>query len=178
MILTGSEIVAARNCGKLTIEPFKDANVNPNSYNYRLGEHLLVHSGGPIDPRRTSDADWNDAGLSRSGLTLLPGRLYLGSTVEAIGSSEFVPQLIGRSSMGRLGLYLEITAELGQLGAVHNWTLEIVVVQPLRVYPGMRIGQVSFWRPHGEKQLYDGYFGRFSMPTATPWEFLASDLDR
>ena len=57
--------------------------------------------------------------------------------------------LIGRSSVGRLGLFLQITADLGHLGKAHCWTLELKVVQSLIVYPHMKIGQVSFWQVTG-----------------------------
>ena len=70
--------------------------------------------------------------------------------------------LIGRSSVGRLGLFLQITADLGQLGAKHSWTLELKVVQPLIVYPMMKIGQVSFWVPEGEFSDYDGKYAKYS----------------
>ena len=58
--------------------------------------------------------------------------------------------------MGRLGLFLQITAPLGHLGTYHNWTLELKVVQPLKVYPLMKIGQVTFWKTKGKtKRRYD-----------------------
>jgi dCTP deaminase len=66
--------------------------------------------------------------------------------------------------VGRLGLFLQLFADLGQIGAVHNWTLEMVVVQPLRVFPGMTIGQISFWVPIGDKVLYEGDYAKTSLP--------------
>uniref|UniRef100_UPI001FF49043 dCTP deaminase n=1 Tax=Brachybacterium sp. Marseille-Q7125 TaxID=2932815 RepID=UPI001FF49043 len=103
--------------------------------------------------------------IPADGLVLQPGQLYIGNTVERIGSSCYVPSLIGRSSLGRLGMYLQLSADMGNLGASHQWTLEITVVQPLRVYPGMVCGQVSFWVPTGEVALYDGLLGTLSAPT-------------
>ena len=87
------------------------------------------------------------------GYVLQPGIIYLGHTYESIGSNTYVPSLIGRSSLGRLGLFLQITADLGNIGTGHKWTLELKVVQPLRVYPKMRIGQVSFWQAEGLELL-------------------------
>jgi dCTP deaminase len=61
--------------------------------------------------------------------------------------------------MGRLGLWLQVTSDLGHLGTCHHWTLELNVVQPLRVYAGMRIGQVTFWVPRGSRELsYEGAY--------------------
>ena len=74
-------------------------------------------------------------------------------------------QLIGRSSVGRLGLFLQITAPLGHIGTCHNWTLELKVVQPLIVYPKMKIGQVSFWYVTGDnKTNYEGKYWKYSGP--------------
>jgi dCTP deaminase len=145
MILTGDEIASAVQGGSITLEPFSEELLNPNSYNYRLGEQLLVVDDDVIDLHSKSQT--SEIIIPSEGYTLEPGRLYLGHTSETIGSDQYVPSLIGRSSLGRLGLFLQITADLGHLGTCHKWTLELTVVQPLTVYPGMRIGQVSFWKP-------------------------------
>lgn len=161
MILTGPQIAREVERGAIVIDPFDPAAVNPNSYNYRLGPTLRTLREESVDSR--SQAETDEFELSADGFVLQPGRLYLGTTVETIGSSEFVPSLIGRSSLGRLGVYLQISADLGNLGAVHRWTLEIVACQQIRIYPGMTVGQVSFWTTHGDRELYTGYFGRFSQ---------------
>jgi dCTP deaminase len=64
-------------------------------------------------------------------------------------------------------VFLQISADLGQLGAVHQWTLEIVATQPTRIYAGMIVGQVSFWLPEGDFLPYSGHYGRISDPI--PW---------
>lgn len=164
MILTGSAIKEAVERGEITFEPFDADMVNPNSVNYRLGPQLKVQTGSVADPRRPAQLETID--LPAAGYVLQPGITYLGSTVERIGSHHYVPSLIGRSSLGRLGCFLQVSADLGQLGSVHQWTLEIVVVQPLRVYPGMRTGQVSFWEPRGQAMPYLGTYGYLSVPSA------------
>ncbi len=88
----------------------------------------------------------------------------MGNTFEKIGSSNYSMRLIGRSSVGRYGLFLQVSADLGHIGACHFWTLEIVPLQNIIVYPFMKIGQVSFWENYGEKNLYKGYYGNFSKP--------------
>jgi dCTP deaminase len=160
MILTGKAITAAVHHGEITITPFDEAQVNPNSYNYRLGRILKMPAVTVADARRESPCE--QVAIPTDGYVLQPGTVYLGATVEKIGSRHFVPSLIGRSSLGRLGLFLQISADLGQLGACHCWTLEIVAVQPLKVYAGMRIGQVSFWAPEGHRQPYQGFYGHIS----------------
>jgi len=162
VILTGSTIEEAVRRGEITINPFDASMVNPNSYNYRLGRTLKVPVADVADARR--DTPCEEREIPEGGYVLQPGTVYLAATAEVIGSSLYVPSLIGRSSLGRLGLFLQISADLGQLGACHRWTLEMVAVQPLRVYAGMKIGQVSFWAHEGHRQPYRGYYGHISDP--------------
>lgn len=168
MILTGTEITKRVKSGEITLEPFSEDLMNPNSYNYRLGEKILEITNATVDtkvPYLTKKIT-----IPEEGYVLQPGITYLGVTCEKIGSNNFVPSLIGRSSLGRLGLFLQITADLGHLGTSHHWTLELKCVQPLRVYPKMRIGQVSFWQPEGLELLEidyiqkQGNYAEYSTP--------------
>lgn len=171
MILTSGRILEEVIAGRITIDPFDPKGLNPNSYNYHLGEELRVFQSGDFNDCR-APAQTEVIQVPTDGLVLTPGRLYIGHTVERIGSQHYVPSLIGRSSLGRLGMYLQLSADLGNLGAEHQWTLEITVVQPLRIYGGMSCGQVSFWEPRGNKALYDGYLGNVSLPTVPTAEFM------
>lgn len=162
MILTGDEIKDQLRAGRIVIDPFDVARVNPNSYNFRLGSELLVYDADIFEPTETPI--WSEEQFPKTGYTLQPGRLYLSHTYERLGSGAFVTSLIGRSSMGRLGLFLQITADLGHVGAVHGWTLELSAVQPLVIYPKMTIGQVSFWRSDGPSVGYDGSYAGHSRP--------------
>ena len=157
MILTGPAIRSAVRRGEVLLEPFDEASLNPNSYNYHLANSLLVLGDGGIPVRRLS--------LSKRGYVLKPGKVYLGVTLERIGSDRYVTLLLGRSSIGRLGIFLNVTADLGHLGSCSHWTLELTVVQPVRVYPGMKIGQVSFWVTDGSSShRYCGRYHRDSQP--------------
>ena len=162
MILTGNEIIRQVQLGNITISPFSASQVNPNSYNYRLGEYCTeVHPqtslGRGVPCEQLVE-------IPKTGLRLEPGRVYLSHTLETIGSRKFVPSLIGRSSVGRMGLFLQLAADLGNLGAAHRWTLELTCVQPIIVYPTMIIGQVSFWVPVGDIVEYTGQYTDFSLP--------------
>ena len=152
MILTGSAIQTAVRKGLITLEPFLATNINPNSYNYHLSDTLLVHTP---DGRR-----WRKKSIPETGLVLNPGQVYLASTLEEIGSSRYVMLLLGRSSIGRLGIFLNITADLGHVGSCSHWTLELTVIQPVRIYPRMCIGQVSFWHVASSRTI--AYDGRYS----------------
>ena len=158
MILTRAAILENVLAGRITIDPFDPQSLNPNSYNYRLGA-TLIRLAGPS----TSDADEHVV-MPASGYRLEPRRVYLGTTLEQIGSETFAMNLLGRSSVGRLGLFLNISADLGHQGACSHWTLELTVVQPLIIYPSMSIGQVAFWRCFGPSLPYEGRYHRDNEP--------------
>lgn len=162
MILTGPEIKKNVENGNIHITPFSDDMVNPNSYDYRIDYKLLELEDLPVDPKKQTsyrEIDFND-----NGYVLSPNKTYLANTFEEIGSDTFVPLLIGKASLGRLGLFLQITADLGNLGAKHKWTLELKVIQPLKIYPMMRVGQISFWDTYGDADMrYEGKYSKFSV---------------
>jgi dCTP deaminase len=96
-------------------------------------------------------------------MLLHPDRIYLVNTEEVMGSTRFVPIIRGRSSVGRLGVFIDITADLIDLGSINQWTLQLHAVHPVRIYPGMLIGQVTFWTTFGRRVQYGGkYQGRRS----------------
>lgn len=159
MILTGKKIYQEYKMGNIQIDPFDYDNINPNSYNYRLGDTYKISDGN------INFSDDNEAKIiPESGLTIEPGNVVLSTTHEVIGSEKFVTSLIGRSSVGRLGLFLQISADLGQLGKGHKWTLELTSVQPTIIYPKMKIGQVSFWTTKGDLCFYSGSYANFDSP--------------
>lgn len=163
MILTGKQIIKSVQDGHIDIRPFDRDAINPNSVNYRLGESIAeVDFSIPLDP--AGEPSIQPVRIPENGMVLRPDRHYLSATFEKIGSTKFVPSLIGRSSLGRLGLFLQISADLGNLGACHCWTLELRCARPIKIYPRMRIGQVSFWVPTGPADLYSGYLGQFDQP--------------
>ncbi|MEN3584897.1 PEP/pyruvate-binding domain-containing protein [Streptomyces sp. ZYX-F-203] len=156
MILTGSEIARERANGRITIEPFTPEQVNPNSYNFRLGKTLRVYQEMPLDARRTND--FEEVEIPDDGLVLEPGRLYLAHTVEVLGSEHYAPTFAARSSVARLGLFINLSASLGDIGYTGQWTLQLYTMNRVRVYPGINIGQMMWWRPQGEIVLYDGKY--------------------
>jgi dCTP deaminase len=163
MILTGMQIQEEVRSDRIVITPFNKRSINPNSYNYHLGNTIKIAPLKIIDKRESQS--WESVALGKGKPFLLePQRLYLGHTHEVIGSKHYVTSLIGKSSMGRLGLYLQVSADLGHQGAIHRWTLELCVVQPLFIYAEMPIGQVSFWKPWGRASTYQGRYGMTNHP--------------
>ncbi|MCM2580246.1 dCTP deaminase domain-containing protein [Streptomyces meridianus] len=156
MILTGSEIERERANGRITIEPFTPEQVNPNSYNFRLGKTLRVYQDMPLDARRTND--FEEVEIPDDGYVVEPGRLYLAHTIEVLGSEHYAPTFAARSSVARLGLFINLSASLGDIGYTGQWTLQLYSMNRVRVYPGINIGQMMWWRPQGKIVLYDGKY--------------------
>lgn len=151
MILSGKEI--KNRLGKdIIIEPYNESQLNPNSYNLKLHNELLVYEDDILNMKKENKA--KKIVIPEEGLLLKPGKLYLGRTVEYTKTDKLVPMLEGRSSIGRLGLFIHITAGFGDVGFSGYWTLEIFCVQPIRIYPNVEICQIYYHDIHGE---YDKY---------------------
>ena len=103
-----------------------------------------------------------------SGLVLKPNVLYIGRTNEECYSDTFIPMLNGRSSIGRLGICVHVTAGFGDIGWKGTWTLEIIAFKPVRIYPNIEFCQVSYFTPFGQTYLqYDGRYQGQIEPTAS-----------
>ena len=152
MILSGKEIKKQVKEGSIAIEPFTDDQINPNSYNLRLHPDLLVYDNDILDMREKNSA--SPLVIPEDGLLLEPHKLYLGRTVERTSTDKYVPMLEGRSSVGRLGLFIHITAGFGDIGFDGFWTLEIFCVQPIRIYSGLEICQIFYHTIDGDFDLY------------------------
>lgn len=156
MILTGPEIEREIERQLITIEPFQVQRLNPNSYDFRLGHELLVYEEEVLDPG--IENCHRIFTIPEDGYVLSPERIYLGATLEKLGSCEYVPIIRARSSTARLGLFVHVTADLIDLGSIAQLTLQLHAVQPVRIYPEMEIGQVTFWRTCGAKVQYSGKY--------------------
>lgn len=184
MILTGPEILRQCRLGFITIEPFDEARINPNSYNLRLSPQLAVYQSVSGDAGIVACASHDlplpaalldcraDNPLSRfeipkRGWVLHPGKLYLGSTIEYTATDHYVPILEGRSSLARLGISVHQTGGFGDIGFRGQWTLEITCVEPVRIYANMEVCQVQFLTCEGEKQLYKGKYSNQEGPTSS-----------
>lgn len=151
MILSGREI--AERLGKdIFIEPFNEKQLNPNSYNLRLHNEMLVYEDRLLDMKKENKA--RKLIIPDEGMILEPGRLYLGRTVEYTRTENCVPMLEGRSSIGRLGLFIHVTAGFGDVGFSGFWTLEIFCVQPVKVYPDVEICQIYYHTIEGSYEKY------------------------
>lgn len=157
MLLTGAEITRQRDTGAITIEPFTPSQVEQNSYGFRLGHRLLSCDDEVYDARRPLERI-APTEIPAGGVVLLPDRLYLGETLEVIGSTRNACELYGNLSIATLGVWIQVSAPLGHTGAIVRWTLEIRVSQPIRLHRGMLIGKVAFWSVNGDLMQYDGRY--------------------
>jgi dCTP deaminase len=151
VILTGSEI-KQRLGSDIKITPYSESQINPNSYNLRLHNELLVYKNNFLDMKANNET--KTLFIPKDGLILSPNKLYLGRTLEHTETRNLVPMIEGRSSIGRLGMFVHITAGFGDVGFKGFWTLEISVLQPLRIYANVEICQIFFHTLEGEITNY------------------------
>ncbi len=160
MILSGLEIIKQIKEGGIEIAPFSKENINPNSYDLRLADKLLIYTGTKysVDLDSKYENITEEIIIPEEGFILQPGVLYLGQTVEYTKTHKFVPMLEGRSSIGRLGIFVHITAGFGDIGFCGHWTLEISCIHPIRIYPNMKICQIYYHTILGEYEKYNGKY--------------------
>lgn len=157
MLLTGARISSEHRRGAIAIEPFVPSQVEQNSYGFRLG-HRLVECGTELFDARRALLPIPALEIPDEGIVLQPDRLYLGETLEIIGSDYYACELYGTLSIAALGVWIQVSAPLGHTGAVVRWTLEIRVAQPIRLLPRMLIGKVAFWSVEGDVIAYSGRY--------------------
>lgn len=173
MILSGREI--ERNIGKnIIIEPFDPKKINPNSYNLSLHNELLVYENDILDMKKPNAT--KRLVIPEEGLQLEPHRLYLGRTKEFTRTKCFAPMLEGRSSVGRLGLFVHVTAGFGDVGFAGYWTLEIFCVQPVILYPNVEICQIYYHKIEGDYDTYRG--GKYQDNADIQPSYLYLDFER
>ena len=152
MIFSGKEIKRRLN-SDIIIMPYNQKQLNPNSYNLRLHNELLTYNDHVLDMKKQNLA--TPLIIPPEGLELEANKLYLGRTVEFTATYNCVPMLEGRSSIGRLGLFVHITAGFGDVGFKGFWTLEIFCVQPVRIYPEVEIAQIFYHSIEGDFSEYE-----------------------
>lgn len=148
MILTDSEILEEIKQGRIVVEPFRRACLGTNSYDVHLGEILATYNDKELDAKKHNQISCFE--IPKDGYVLQPSEFYLGVTEEYTETHNHVPFLEGKSSIGRLGIDIHATAGKGDIGFSNHWTLEISVKKPVRVYKGMPIGQLIYFKVEGK----------------------------
>jgi dCTP deaminase len=168
MIFTDKKILEGIETRQIVIEPFRPECLGTNSYDVHLGKYLATYTAAVLDARQHNTIEHFE--IPNEGIVLQPGRLYLGVTEEYTETHNSVPFLEGKSSTGRLGIDIHATAGKGDVGFCNHWTLEISVAMPVRVYAGMPIGQLIYFKVDGDidnfynKKLSAKYNNRSERP--------------
>ena len=174
MILSGKEIEREVKNGNIVINPFNPNQVNPNSYNLTLHNELLVYENEILDMKKPNPT--KKLVIPEEGLLLEPNKLYLGRTKEFTTTSKYVPMLEGRSSTGRLGLCIHVTAGFGDIGFAGYWTLEIYCIHPLIIYPDIEVCQIYYHTIKGDYDLYSS--GKYQNNTGIQPSLMYKDFEK
>jgi dCTP deaminase len=171
MILSDRSIREELAAGRIVIDPLDEAAIQPSSVDLHVDRYFRVfrsHTARVIDVKKNQESltELVEIGDDES-LILHPGEFVLGSTLERVAlADDLVGRLEGKSGLGRLGLLIHSTAGFVDPGFDGYLTLELsnVASLPITVYPGMKIGQVSFLRmtspaerPYGSASLGSKY---------------------
>lgn len=157
-ILTGSEIKKQYELGNIFISDFDESRLGPNSYDVTLSDDLIEYDVITLNSKKENPSHKIKID-PEYGFKLMPGKLYLGRTNERVKTNGYAPMIEGRSSVGRLGIFIHSTAGFGDNGFEGFWTLEISVVQPVIIYPNIRIGQLYYHTLEGEDNIkYNGKY--------------------
>ena len=171
MILSGLEI--EKNLGKnIIIEPFNRSQLNSNSYNVKLHNKLLIYKENLLYMKKPNET--KEIIISEEGFKLEPNQLYLGRTLEYTSTKKFVPMIEGRSSIGRLGIFIHITAGFGDVGFSGYWTLEIFCIKPIIIYPNVEIAQLYYHTIDGDYEEYNS--GKYQNNTDIQPSMLYKDF--
>jgi dCTP deaminase len=170
MILSDKRILDEIEKGTILIEPFRRDCLGTNSYDVHLGKYLATYKDRELDARRHNEI--SEFKIPEEGFVLQPGVLYLGVTEEYTETHAHVPFLEGKSSAGRLGIFIHATAGKGDVGYCNTWTLEITVIQPIRIYAGMPVGQLIYFVVDGEIETFyrDKRNAKYNQRTVKPIE--------
>lgn len=180
VIFSDRSIKQAREDGRILLTPWADEMLQPSSVDLRVASSFRVfenHRYPFIDPSQEQEGLTKVVQVpERESFMLHPGEFVLGATLEQVKlADDIVARLEGKSSLGRLGLLIHSTAGFVDPGFEGTLTLELsnVATLPIAIYPGMRIGQISFYQlstpadqPYGSEQLGSKYQGQ-EGPTAS-----------
>ena len=151
MILSDSVILQEIEKGTIKISPYDRSCLGSNSYDVHLGGTLATYREHILDAKKHNEIEHFE--IPEEGFVLYPHIFYLGVTQEYTETHAHVPFLEGKSSTGRLGIDIHATAGKGDVGFCGNWTLEISVKQPVKVYRGMPIGQLIYFPVDGKIEV-------------------------
>jgi dCTP deaminase len=192
MILSDRTIREQLAAGRIGIDPLDESCIQPSSVDLRLDRLFRVflnHTMSVIDVRKDLSDLTQEVEIAEGDAFILhPGEFVLGSTYERISlPDDIVARIEGKSSLGRLGLLIHSTAGFIDAGFSGHITLELsnVANLPITLYPGMKIGQVSFLQmttpadvPYGSSKVGSKYQGQRGPTPSRYWENFEPEADR
>lgn len=186
MILSDRSIREALANGRIEIDPLDDSYIQPSSVDLTVDRYFRVfrnHTTGIIDVKENQEDLTELVEIPDDpdqAFMLHPGEFVLGSTAERIKlPNDLVGRLEGKSSLGRLGLLIHSTAGFIDAGWNGHITLELsnIATLPITLYPGMKIGQISFLAmtteadvPYGSSTVGSKYQGQRGPTPSRYWE--------
>lgn len=176
MILSGSEITKHLK-KEIFIEPYDESKLNPNSYNLTLSPELAIYKNYVLDMKKENKLE-DIIIIPEDGYILEPGKLYLGRTNEYTKTDKFIPMLEGRSSIGRLGLFIHVTAGFGDVGFSGFWTLEMHCIQPVKIYPNVEICQIYYHTVLGNTDITYSNGGKYQYNNGIQPSMLYKDFKK
>ena len=191
MLLSDRDILAEIDAGRVALDPFDPGMIQPSSIDVRLDKFFRVfdnHKYPHIDPAADQSELTREVEVeSDETFVLHPGEFVLGSTYEVVTlPDDIAARLEGKSSLGRLGLLTHSTAGFIDPGFSGHVTLELanVATLPIKLYPGMKIGQLCFFRlsspaenPYGSAKYGSRYQGqRGPTPSKSHTNFHRTDI--
>ncbi|MFZ4810030.1 MAG: dCTP deaminase [Ilumatobacteraceae bacterium] len=184
MILSDRSLREQIAAGRIVIDPFDERCIQPSSIDVKIGNLFRVfrnHTSAVIDVKERQEDLTELVTIPEDGVFMLhPGEFVLGSTLERVGVPvDLVARIDGKSSLGRLGLIIHSTAGFIDPGFDGHITLELtnIATLPITLYPGMKVGQVSFMamttpadHPYGSGARGSKYQGQRGPTPSRYWE--------
>jgi len=184
VLLSDRDILHEINEGRVSLDPYDASMIQPSSIDVRLDRFFRVfenHRYGHIDPAEPQDELTREVEPEGDEPFILhPGEFVLGSTYEMVGlPDDIAARLEGKSSLGRLGLLTHSTAGFIDPGFNGHVTLELANVAnlPIKLWPGMKIGQLCFFRlsspaehPYGSEKYGSRYQGQRGPTPSRSWQ--------
>lgn len=147
-MLSGEEIKQRMQKGDIIITPKDNIVINPNSVNLTLNKKIGYYTESILDLKKDNPIEYIEIG--EEGLVLTPDKIYVARSNEWTKTSQLIPMISGRSSLGRLGYHAHCSASLGAIGYEGYWHMGIRPTVPIRVYENMKCCQIYFLTPVGE----------------------------
>jgi dCTP deaminase len=191
MVLSDRTIARLLAEGRIEIDPYEDSLLQPSSVDVRVDKYFRVFHNNRypyIDVREEQEDLTELVEVTDRPFILHPGEFVLGSTLERVKlADDLVARLDGKSSLGRLGLLIHSTAGFIDPGWDGHVTLELsnVANLPVTIYPGMKIGQISFVQlteaaatPYGTGEIGSKYQGQRGPTPSRYWQNFQGEAAR